>query len=52
MVNDARHQIYEFTNDGKQLVRTLGVADVAGNTTRISAAHRTSRGDGLKAVPY
>ena len=31
MVNDARHQIYEFTNDGKQLVRTLGEADVAGD---------------------
>ena len=31
VVNDARHQIYEFTNDGKQLVRTLGVADVAGS---------------------
>jgi NHL repeat len=31
VVNDARHQIYEFTNDGKQLVRTMGVADVAGN---------------------
>ena len=31
VVNDARHQIYEFTNDGKQLVRTLGEADVAGN---------------------
>ncbi|HEY2152089.1 MAG TPA: 6-bladed beta-propeller [Vicinamibacterales bacterium] len=30
VVNDARHQIYEFTNDGKQLVLTLGVADVAG----------------------
>jgi len=30
VVNDARHQIYEFTNDGKQLVRTLGEADVAG----------------------
>src|SRR5436190_4265801 len=31
VVNDARHQIYEFTNDGKQLVRTLGEADVAGD---------------------
>ena len=31
VVNDARHQIYEFTNDGKQLVRTMGEADVAGN---------------------
>jgi NHL repeat len=31
VVNDARHVIYEFTNDGKQLVRTLGETDVAGD---------------------
>ena len=30
VVNDARHQIHEFTNDGNQLVRTLGETDVAG----------------------
>jgi hypothetical protein len=29
VVNDARHVIYEFTNDGKQLLRTLGEPDVA-----------------------
>jgi hypothetical protein len=34
VVNDARHVIYEFTNDGKQLVRTLGEADVAGEDAR------------------
>jgi hypothetical protein len=31
VVNDSRQVIYEFTNDGKKLVRTLGVTDVAGN---------------------
>ena len=31
VVNDARHVIYEFSNDGKQLVRTLGETDVAGD---------------------
>jgi hypothetical protein len=31
VVNDARHVIYEFTNDGKQLVRTLGETDVPGD---------------------
>ncbi len=30
VVDDMRQQIYEFTNDGKQLVMTLGVAGVAG----------------------
>jgi sugar lactone lactonase YvrE len=30
VVNDARHQIYKFSNDGKRLVLTLGEADVAG----------------------
>lgn len=34
VVNDARHQIYKFSNDGKQLVMTLGEADVAGNDGR------------------
>jgi DNA-binding beta-propeller fold protein YncE len=34
VVNDARHVIYEFTNDGKQLVRTLGETDVAGEDAR------------------
>ena len=34
VVNDARHVIYEFTNDGKQLVRTLGEPDVAGADDR------------------
>src|SRR6266568_4040291 len=34
VVNDARHVIYEFTNDGKQLVRTLGETDVAGADER------------------
>jgi hypothetical protein len=34
VVNDARQQIYEFTNDGKQLVLTLGEADVAGSDDR------------------
>jgi len=31
VVNDARHVIYEFTNDGKQLVKTLGETDVSGS---------------------
>jgi peptidylamidoglycolate lyase len=31
IVDDQREQIFEFTHDGKQLVRTLGVAGVAGN---------------------
>jgi hypothetical protein len=31
VVNDSRQQIYEFTNDGKQLVMTLGEKDVAGD---------------------
>lgn len=31
IVNDAKHQIYKFTNDGKQLVMTLGEAGVAGD---------------------
>src|SRR5262245_38662346 len=31
VVNDSRHQIYEFTNDGKQLVLTLGEKEVAGD---------------------
>lgn len=30
VVNDSRHVIYEFTNDGKQLVMTLGETDVPG----------------------
>jgi sugar lactone lactonase YvrE len=30
VVNDARHVIYKFTNDGKRLVLTLGEAGVAG----------------------
>jgi DNA-binding beta-propeller fold protein YncE len=31
IVNDARQVIYKFTNDGKQLVQTLGETDVAGD---------------------
>jgi hypothetical protein len=31
VINDSRHVIYEFTNDGKQLVRTLGETDVPGD---------------------
>jgi DNA-binding beta-propeller fold protein YncE len=31
VVDDLRQQIFEFTNDGKQLVMTLGEAGVAGN---------------------
>ncbi|MDR1990903.1 MAG: 6-bladed beta-propeller [Acidobacteriaceae bacterium] len=31
VVNDSRHVIYEFTNDGKQLVLTLGETDVPGD---------------------
>ena len=31
VVDDNRQQIFEFTNDGKTLVRTLGEAGVAGN---------------------
>ena len=31
IVNDARQVIYKFTNDGKQLVMTLGETDVAGD---------------------
>jgi DNA-binding beta-propeller fold protein YncE len=30
VVNDGKHQIHKFTNDGKQLVMTLGEAGVAG----------------------
>jgi DNA-binding beta-propeller fold protein YncE len=30
VVNDSRHVIYEFTNDGKQLIRTIGEPDVPG----------------------
>lgn len=30
VVNDSRHVIYEFTNDGKELLRTLGEVDVPG----------------------
>ena len=31
IVDDNRDQVFEFTNDGKQLVRTLGVAGVQGS---------------------
>ena len=31
VVNDAQHQIYEFSNDGKQLVLTLGERGVQGD---------------------
>ena len=31
VVNDARHVIYEFTNHGQVLLRTLGVPDVPGD---------------------
>jgi len=31
VVDDNRHQVFEFTNDGKQLVLTLGEAGVPGN---------------------
>jgi hypothetical protein len=31
VVNDSRHVIYKFTNDGKQLVQTLGETDVQGD---------------------
>ena len=31
VVNDSRQQIYEFTNDGRRLVMTLGEKDVAGD---------------------
>jgi DNA-binding beta-propeller fold protein YncE len=31
IVNDSRHVIYKFTNDGKQLVLTLGETDVQGD---------------------
>jgi sugar lactone lactonase YvrE len=31
VVNDSRQVIYEFSNDGKQLLRTLGEPDVAGD---------------------
>ena len=31
VVNDGKHQIHKFTNDGKQLVMTLGEAGVAGD---------------------
>src|SRR4051794_23977181 len=30
VVNDSRHVIYEFTNDGKELVRTIGQPDMPG----------------------
>ena len=31
IVDDIHHQIFKFTNDGKQLLMTLGVRDEAGN---------------------
>src|SRR5437868_13349060 len=31
VVDDIHHQIFEFTNDGKQLLMTLGVRDESGN---------------------
>jgi sugar lactone lactonase YvrE len=31
IVEDSRHQIFKFTNDGKKLVMTLGELDVAGS---------------------
>jgi hypothetical protein len=31
VVDDRQHAVYKFTNDGKQLVQTLGVKGVAGN---------------------
>lgn len=31
VINDARHQIYAFSNDGKERVMTLGTEDEAGN---------------------
>ena len=34
VVNDSMHQIYKFTNDGKQLVLTLGERGVAGDDER------------------
>jgi DNA-binding beta-propeller fold protein YncE len=33
VVDDNRHQVFKFTNDGKSLVMTLGEAGVAGNDT-------------------
>ena len=34
VVDDNRHQVFEFTNDGRELVRTLGEAGVPGNDER------------------
>lgn len=34
VVNDSRHVIYEFSNDGKQLIRTLGETDVPGEDAK------------------
>jgi DNA-binding beta-propeller fold protein YncE len=34
VVDDNRHQVFEFTNDGKELVRTLGEAGKPGNDDR------------------
>jgi hypothetical protein len=31
VIDDYHHQIFEFTNDGKSLVRTIGARDEAGN---------------------
>lgn len=31
VIDDYHHQIFEFTNDGKSLLRTIGERDVAGN---------------------
>ncbi|MBI2833753.1 MAG: hypothetical protein HYX76_04935 [Acidobacteria bacterium] len=31
LVDDGRHQVFKFTNDGKKLVMTLGVADQPGD---------------------
>jgi hypothetical protein len=39
VVDDRQHAVYKFTNDGKQLVQTLGVRGVPMTMPRISTGH-------------
>ena len=43
VINETFHQIYVFSNDGKQLLKTLGEKNVPGSEGRISPSRRTSR---------
>ena len=43
VVGETKNVIYVFSNDGKQLLKTLGVEGVEPKTRRTSASRRTSR---------